>query len=276
MYTYKQWDDFCLKISCKHDFKSLSVIDSFQNIETINNCLVLKHDVEDKPEIALNVAKIEAKYNLHATYYFHGFFLEITEYVEIMIQIQNLGHEVGYHYDVLDNNDGDYEKAANEFKTDLVKFKSYGINIKSICPHGNPLKVREGWNSNKDFFKLESIRKQFIGLFDIVNDIRDFDDAIYISDAGYKLNIIGDIRDNDKSSSKLIDKKIEIENVREMLNDCKCIVLSIHPHRMRSNIFFLEAKKNIFFLAKIIVLKAKNIETFDKVLSMFYRFSKRF
>ena len=88
---------------------------------------ILKHDVECFGERALNIALIEAKYKLKATFYFQASVLR--ENPEIIIKIGELGHDL-YHYDVLDECDGDYDKAVELFSEVLQEFNEIGFPIK--------------------------------------------------------------------------------------------------------------------------------------------------
>src|SRR5690348_10947644 len=61
--------------------------------------IILRHDVDRDPQNALAMAKLEAKYGIQSTYYFR---YPKTFNLKAMTQIYNLGHEIGYHYEVLD------------------------------------------------------------------------------------------------------------------------------------------------------------------------------
>ena len=60
----------------------------------------MRHDVDRKPENALKMAEIERQFGIFGTYYFRST-KEVFK-AEIMQEIEKMGHEVGYHYEVLD------------------------------------------------------------------------------------------------------------------------------------------------------------------------------
>ena len=61
--------------------------------------LILRHDVDRKPGNALVVAKIEKEAGIKASYYFRIVKESYDE--DIIRQIAEMGHEVGYHYENL-------------------------------------------------------------------------------------------------------------------------------------------------------------------------------
>lgn len=65
--------------------------------------ILWRHDVEFSPDIALQMAEIEAKHGAKATYFFqlHSEFYNILErhYSDIVLKIAALGHAVGLHFD---------------------------------------------------------------------------------------------------------------------------------------------------------------------------------
>lgn len=64
---------------------------------------IWRHDVEFAPEIALQMAEIEAGIDISASYFFqiHSQFYNLFDkyYTEIFHQIHSLGHHVGLHFD---------------------------------------------------------------------------------------------------------------------------------------------------------------------------------
>ena len=57
---------------------------------------------------------------------------------EIMTGIFNLGHEIGYHYEVLSETKGDSDKAIKLFEKQLSEFRQI-IPVNTICMHGSPM-----------------------------------------------------------------------------------------------------------------------------------------
>ncbi|WP_214041481.1 hypothetical protein [Methanoculleus sp.] len=113
--------------------------------------VVLRHDVDRKPENALKMAELEHALGVTSTYYFRHPYTFIPEIIE---QVLSLGHEVGYHYEVLAKAKGDYEKAIGLFARELEEFRSL-CDVRTICMHGSPLSRYD----NRDLWKEYDFRE---------------------------------------------------------------------------------------------------------------------
>ena len=269
LFIYKNWDTVCKGIS--ENFYTIRADEVLDNIEE-KKWLVVKHDVETDVKKALKLAEIEHQYGICATYYVQADLLE--ENVEILQNIAALGHEVSYHYDVLDACDGDYEEAIESFTAYKDCFESYGFPIKTVCPHGNPIKIRAGWSSNKDFFRDTHVNALFPNVLDIVVHLpssitRGY---TYISDAGYTFQEIGNIHNNDTVNHG--DIKIEQELIQYLATK-KHIILSTHPHRWESSTIKFVVRVYGFKLIRSIAKKLASIPFFRKVMSKYYYLAKK-
>lgn len=138
--------------------------------------VILRHDVDRKPTNALDFARIEAERNVNATYYFRT--VDHTLDPDVIACVENLGHEVGYHYEDLDRCEGDAERARRSFSRNLTKLRRYAT-IDTACMHGNPLTQydnRSLWSEDPDFDRFGLLGEAYISL--------DFADVTYFSDAG--------------------------------------------------------------------------------------------
>lgn len=200
---------------------------------------VIKHDVEANLPLSLKLAQIEADCGHFATYYFQGDLLLRDGAAEIVKEISDLGHEAAYHYDVLDSCDGDFAAATQEFEQYHAALVAITAEpLRTVCPHGNPTKVRDGWRSNKDFFRNQDVREAYPDIRDIVVDFDSLmPNGIYISDAGYALRRIGNISGNDLSNDTAINdgKAIDWTDVAGLVAAGDSVVLSVHPHRLRES-----------------------------------------
>ncbi|WP_411766122.1 hypothetical protein [Winogradskyella sp. A3E31] len=254
--------------------KTISARQIIDSKSSVDGWIVFKHDVETNVGRALKMAKIEAEYGIEATYYVQGYLLK--DNVEQLKEIAKLGHEVTYHYDVLDANKGNFTEARLEFIEYIKSFERHGFKIDTICPHGNPMMIRSGWNSNKDFFRNKDISKEFNHILDVVVDLPRQLKAKYkyISDAGFKFQIIGNIENNDISN--LGDTEIStLKEFKSILNQNKKIIFSTHPHRWRSNIFSSTLNKSRFILIKNVALLASKNRGIKQLLSKFYFLAKK-
>ena len=63
-----------------------------------NKLVVLRHDIDRRPENALRMAELEHESGIQSTYYFR---VPYTFKPDIIGKIHDLGHEIGHHYGVL-------------------------------------------------------------------------------------------------------------------------------------------------------------------------------
>ena len=138
--------------------------------------LVLRHDVDEKPENALEIARIEFSLGIKSTFYFR--IGKISNQPNIIAEIVSLEHELGYHYENLSHCRGDYEKAVIDFKQNLAYFREF-YPVKTVCMHGNsksPFDNKDLWNH---------IQLSDFGLIGEPYLSFDFDKFYYIKDTGY-------------------------------------------------------------------------------------------
>lgn len=112
---------------------------------------VLRHDVDRKPFNALRMAELENKLGIRSTYYFR---YPYTFNPDLIKRVRCLGHEVGYHYEVLSKAKGNYEKAIGLFEHELSEFRKV-CPVRTICMHGSPLSRHD----NRDLWKGYDFRK---------------------------------------------------------------------------------------------------------------------
>jgi len=268
MFVYSVWDKICQELSTLNSIRADEILNQ-EDLEWI----VIKHDIETDVPKALELAKIEARYNLKATYYVQADLVENN--YKILQEIQKLGHEITYHYDVLDANGGDFALAIEEFERNIELFGSFGFEIRTICPHGNPLINRDGWSSNKDFFRDKDIANRFSNILDIVIELpKRVDSYLYISDTGYGWKEIVNISDNDIKNGGDIDLG-DYKSFLNRVKQDKRVIISTHPHRWEKSyykaLFNLYRFKTLRFVAR----KLSSIPFFKKIMSKFYFLAKK-
>jgi hypothetical protein len=269
MFVYASWDTICQELSQCKTIRADEILIQEPN----SNWVVVKHDVETAVYKALILAKIEAKYKIRATYYIQADL--VRDNYKILQEIQKLGHEVSYHYDVLDANSGDFDLAIKEFNENIDLFHSYGLEVKTVCPHGNPLINRKGWSSNKDFFRNREICSRFSDILDIVVELPNkVERYLYISDAGYRWKQIVNIEDNDIKNGGDIDLG-DYKNLLKTIKKSKCTIISTHPHRWEKSymksLFNLYRFNTLRFIAK----KLASIGFLRNIMSKFYFLAKK-
>jgi len=276
MPTYKEYIDFCQQIY-DTGVPVYTVEKACKNIGKLSTqFIIIKHDVEDRPEKALKISKIENSFGITATYYVHSFFLINPRNVAIFREIISLGHEIGYHYDVLDNNNGDKNDAINEFRETLSCFANNGFTIKTICPHGNPLKKRAGYSSNKDFFLDAEIRKLFSDIVDVYITFPDLldKDYLYITDARYAYFYRYAKTTRTDATEKLFPLNGKSEIIK-MIKDGQSMIISIHSHRYFRSGYFALIRIALYKTAKFAAKVLYKVGWGKYIIDKFYFLAKK-
>lgn len=276
MFIYNQWEEFCknLDIYGMHSVTALSVLEGTHEKPFV----IFKHDVETNPSKALRLAKIESKYSHKGTYYVQAYLLNNRKNIDMFKRIQELGHELSYHHDVMDSNNGDISKAKVEFEKNVFLFMKNGFVVKTVCQHGNPVIERNGYKSNRDFFRNINIKETFKDISEVMVDykIRTRSDYKYISDAGYGWKIIYDPETNDMIDSS--DKDIPLHslvNVIEYIKKSGNVIISTHPHRWHSSFLKAKLKEAMFKTIKTIAKIFIKIPIMKRFIGRFYFIAKK-
>jgi hypothetical protein len=167
-------------------YRMLSVGDFLAREESFP-CAILRHDVDRREERALTMALLEKDRGIHSTYYFRmGPGLGKAKVVH---RIKALGHEVGYHYEVLSKAGGDREKARKLFDDELSRLRQMA-EVRTAAMHGRPLSP---WN-NLSFW--ETCRPEDFGLRgEAYLSFGRLSQAVYLSDTGRGWNSGDNLRD---------------------------------------------------------------------------------
>lgn len=217
----------------KTNYKHILRFDEyFLLLEKPENFCVIRHDVDRRPQNALNMAELEYTMGLKSSYYFRA--KPHTFKPEIIREIAGLGHEIGYHYESLSDTQGDMKLALEDFRLNLEKLRKLA-QIRTITMHGRPLSRfdnRDLWLNQENHTLL---LKQLGILGAIYLDIN-YSDIAYISDTG---------RNWDTNRSNRRDKVTSSVNMnfrsgQEFLqclqgNPPKKMILQTHPERWTDN-----------------------------------------
>lgn len=137
--------------------------------------VILRHDVDLKPQNSLAVAKDEKQSGAKASYYFRA--LPESWDDAIIRQIQQMGHEVGYHYESLTTCNGNVQKAYDDFKKNLQRLRQL-VPVSTICMHGSP---RSPYDS-KDIWKTYDYKS--LAIIGEPYLMTDFSKMLYLTDTG--------------------------------------------------------------------------------------------
>jgi hypothetical protein len=108
-FTLAKYEELCSAI-VQSGYAVMSVkyyLSRSLSLQPREKVVILRHDVDRKPEKALKMAEIERELDMQATYYFRST-KEVFK-AEIMQAIEKMGHEIGYHYEVLDKAKGNFD-----------------------------------------------------------------------------------------------------------------------------------------------------------------------
>ena len=190
------------------------------------NNIILRHDVDRPPNNVLSIAELERKMGIKSTYFFRV--KPRLFKPEIISKVMSLGHEIGYHYEVLDKASGDYQKAIQIFENEWKLFKAW--NSVTICMHGNPLSSYV----NKDIWEKYNFRD-----FNVLGEAYisiDFHKMKYFTDTGRKWNS-KHFSVKDKISNNLIEIKSTnklIKFIKE--NQMKGFYILAHPSKWNDSL----------------------------------------
>jgi len=146
--------------------------------------VILRYDVDRLPGNSLKTALLENELGIRATYFFRT--IAQTFKAQIIKEIAEMGHEVGYHYENLSEISKEkrvkseeklFKFAIDDFRLSLEKLRKL-YPVKTICMHGSPLSK---WD-NRDLWKKYDYRDYGIiaePYFDV-----NFGEVFYLTDTG--------------------------------------------------------------------------------------------
>lgn len=272
IFVYSAWDNFCASLKAK----GIISIPAKEVTSAMQSFLVLKHDIENNVPRAYKLAEIEHRYGHRGTYYAHAYLLDNLQNVELLKKMQKMGHEISYHYDVMDSNHGKLDEAIKEFEVNRQRFESLGFPIITVCQHGNPVVERVGYTSNRDFFRSSRVQILYPQIADIMVDYKEKYkiDYSYYSDAGRKFKLIFDPINNDIVNSD--NKNIPYEDLNELMRALSDrAIVSTHPHRWTDSVTSYVLKETSFKIIKGAAKLVMKVPGAKKILSRYYYLAKK-
>lgn len=211
-------------IHSNYDFQTFS--EFIKN--PLQKVVVLRHDVDLLPKNSLEFARIQANKGIKGVYYFRSVPESWDE--NIIREISQMGHEIGYHYECLTTHKGNTSLALEQFKSDLNKLRKLAA-VETICMHGSPMSKFD----SKDLWKENNYTDYgIIGepYFDI-----NFNEVLYLTDTGrtwrnQKISVRDRVESKYKfnfSSTQDIVKGLKKEILPEK------IMFNFHPQRWTNN-----------------------------------------
>lgn len=214
----------------------------------IGNSLVLRHDVDLLPENSLRFAKIQNELGIKGSYYFRAVPESWDE--NIIREIAEMGHEVGYHYETMDTANGDVDKAWDQFQFHLDALRNL-VDVKTICMHGSPRSKFD----NKEIWKKYNYRS--LGLIGEPYYDVNFDEVFYLTDTGRRWDgWKTSVRDKMPQQEKWLKQKLVYHSTQDIIDAAinqtlpKDIMFTFHPQRWNDN--------NVMWLKELVLQSAKN------------------
>ena len=137
--------------------------------------IVLRHDVDASLANSLKFAIIQSEKGIKGTYYFR--ILPECFDEKIIKEIYSFGHEIGYHYETVEQCNGDIDKAYLQFCQNLTQLRKI-VSVETICMHGSPYSKFDNrliWE--KYDFRILGIKAE--PYFDV-----NFEEVLYLTDTG--------------------------------------------------------------------------------------------
>lgn len=235
----------------------ISNYDTYTIVDWINSKsekgFVIRHDVDRRNKNALLIAKLENEKNVRSTYYFRVSTFDAA----IVKEISDMGHDIGYHYEDLTSNKGNFEKAIKSFEANLKNMREQsGLDISTIAMHGRWISRYD----NRDLWSRYNLDNYGI-ICEVFLSI-DYTDSYYITDTGRNWNS-NSVNIRDKVDTGLTVNFSSSNELIRFINSGNAdrIFLVTHPERWEENIFkwymqnIEDKTKNIF---KAIKMKADN------------------
>ena len=236
-------------ISKEYLFITFSNYIEKSEIPDISSEIILRHDVEQKYENALQFAIIQNQLGIIGTYFFRILPKHFKK--DIVKQIADLGHEIAYHYDDLSECNGDYEKAIIRFRKNLNILRNIAP-VKAICMDGSPLSSHD----NKNLWKTYNYKD-----FGIIGEPYfnlDFNQFFYLTDTGRRWDgWKTSVRDKVPQQEKWNKEGLFFHSTNDIINAANQgtlpdkIMMTFHPQRWHDS--------SLPWIKELILQNAKNV-----------------
>ena len=211
--------------------------------------VILRNDVERYYPNALSFAQIQNDLNIKTSFFFR---MNKCYRAEVVKEISNTEHEIGYHYDDLAFYNGNFEKAIARFKNNLTVLRKFS-EVNTISKEGSPLSKFDNsllWTKyNYKDFGIDS---------DIDSDI-DFSEVFYLTETGRRWNGYNvSIRDKVEEQQQIWNEQgYNYRSSNDIIQAIKNntfpdkVLMTFHPQRWH--------ERNFLWLKELVFQNVKNI-----------------
>ncbi len=218
--------------------------------------LILRHDVDRKPKQAIKIGKIAAECGVIGTFNFRV--LRDKTDKNAVIDISNMGHEIGYHYEDLSIAKGNINTAVEYFEKNLKLLREIA-DVKTATMHGRPLSKYD----NRDIWKFTNVER-----FNLTGEAYksiNYTNIYYLTDTGRTWGETNaNLRDSALDSLQTPKGLKTTDSVKKFIKSNPNISVAIvfHPERWSSNSTQLFFQATIDFLTSTIKKIIKVIRKF--------------
>jgi len=136
----------------------------FRGAKTEGRTLLgLRHDIDDRLESALELASLEHSRGIRSTYFvLHAAaYYKSPKLLPTLRELQRLGHEVGFHYDLVTSQIVRRVDSREELRAELERLRAGGIDVVGAAAHGSYWGHKLGYKNEYFFRELSIPRPEF-------------------------------------------------------------------------------------------------------------------
>jgi hypothetical protein len=155
----------------------------------------LRHDVDDRLDSALELARLERRHGLRSTYFLlHSAAYYRRAALPEFLRLQELGHEVGWHNDLVTLQCVEGVDARTYLRGELDWLRGAGVDVVGTAAHGSYWGHRLGYSNNAFFSDFEGqvgrvgdceLAKGTLAEFGLAYDANLLGEDHYFSDARF-------------------------------------------------------------------------------------------
>jgi hypothetical protein len=148
-FTYRRYDDWLAGLD------PTQVVPLRDLAFTAPPAVGLRHDVDDRLDTAVELAELEHVHGLRATYFvLHtaSYYRHEPSFAATLRRLQDeLGHEIGFHNDLLTLERVNGADAGDVLARELRWLRGEGLDVRGSAAHGSPHCHRLGFHNNYVF-----------------------------------------------------------------------------------------------------------------------------
>ena len=212
--------------------------------------IILRHDVDRRPQQACELARLEHRLGVRSTFYFRA--SASGEFPgAALTTIAQLGHEVGYHYEDLSFCKGNRDAAIARFTRNLETLRKLAP-CSTVSMHGAPLSKHH----NQELLREEDLQRAML-LGDAVASIEPLS-PYYLTDTGGRWLAVGvNLRDHVGQAWPVHALPFNLPAFRQFAADAQYpLYVNTHPERWSQSVpgyMFVQAADMIANSIKLIL-----------------------